>query len=126
VPSEKDKTHETFKEYLCPECGDIYRLSRYEVNLLDPSTLGLIRRQEELDVAMQRKKATVTQEIVAKEEEKKIFETPENAIITQEPKVPDLNTQSNKGVHKYVTVTQELVMAKTVEPTRPESTIATQ
>jgi hypothetical protein len=26
VPSEEAETHETFKEYLCHECGDIYRL----------------------------------------------------------------------------------------------------
>jgi hypothetical protein len=40
--------------------------------------------------------------------------------------VPDLNTQSNKDIQEVVTVTQEPVMAKTVEPTHPESTTATQ
>jgi hypothetical protein len=126
VPSEKVETHETFKEYLCPECGDIYRLVGYEVTLLEPSSLGLIRRQEELVEAAQRKKATATQEPVAKEEEKKTVETPENATVTQEPVVPDLNMQSKKDIQEVVTVTQEPVMAKTVEPTQPESTTATQ
>ena len=40
VPSNNVGAHETFKECLCPECGDIYILVGYEVNLLDPSTLG--------------------------------------------------------------------------------------
>jgi len=55
---------------LFPECGDIYRLDGYEVTLIDPSTLGLIRRHEELAEDSQRKKATSTQEQVAKEEVK--------------------------------------------------------
>jgi len=36
---------------------------------------------------------------VAKEEEKHIVETPENATVTQEPMVLDLNTHSNKDIH---------------------------
>ena len=82
VPSEEVETQETFKEYLCHECGDIYRLVGYEVNLLDPSSLGLIRRQEDLVEAAQRKKSTTTQEPVAKEEENHTVETPENANVT--------------------------------------------
>ena len=83
VPSEEAETQETFKEYLCPKCGDIYRLVGYEVTLLEPSSLGLIRRQEELAEVAQRKKATATQELVAKEEEKHTPETPDNATVTQ-------------------------------------------
>jgi hypothetical protein len=45
--------------------------------------LGLIKRQEELAEAAQRKKATATQELVAKEEEKHTPETPDNATVTQ-------------------------------------------
>jgi hypothetical protein len=126
MPSEEVETHETFKEYLCPECGDIYRLDGYEVTLLEPLALGLIRRQEELVEAAQRNKATATQEPVAKEEEKKIVETPENAIVTQEPVVVDLNMQSNKDIQEVFIVTQEPVMAKTVELAQPESTTTTQ
>jgi hypothetical protein len=45
----------------------------YEMTLLDPSALGLIRRQEEMVEAAQRKKSTTTQELVAKEEEKRLL-----------------------------------------------------
>jgi len=67
---------------LFPECGDIYRLVGYEVNLLDPSSLGLIIRQEEMVEAVKIKKSTVAQEPVAKEEENHTVETPKNANVT--------------------------------------------
>jgi hypothetical protein len=126
VPSEKDETHEKFKDYLCIECEDIYRLAGYEVTLLEPSTLGLIKRQEELVEAAQRNKSTATQEPMAKEEEKQIVETPENATVTKEPVVPYLNMNSKKDIQETITVTKERVMAKTIEPTQLESTTATQ
>jgi hypothetical protein len=123
VPLEKD---ETFKEYLCHECGYIYILVVYEVTLLEPSALGLIRKQEELVEVEHRKKSITTQELVAKEEEKQTVETHENSIVTQEPVVLDLNMQSKKDIQEVFTVTQEPMMAKTVEPSQTESTNATQ
>ena len=68
----------------------------------------------------------ITQEPVAKEEENKTAKTPENSIVTQEPVVPDLNMQSKKDIQEFVIVTQEPMMAKTVETTHPKSTTATQ
>jgi hypothetical protein len=40
--------------------------------------------------------------------------------------IPDLNMQSKKDIKEFSTVTQEPLMDKTVEPTHPESTSATQ